>query len=266
MRTSSFQNPGLSPLINEIGITARALWQKGWAERNAGNISVNSSRETVGTDFRDVVERPLQPPRPLLSGNSFLLTSTGSRMRELAEAAENGLCLIRINESGTGYFQACPENPVQPTSELPSHLGIHEMLLKEKPGYSAIVHTHCTELIALTHIRNYCSTATLNRLLWSMHPETMLFAPRGIGFIPFTVPGTEKIGKVTVELLRHHDIVVWEKHGVMAIGRTVSEAFDLVDLMAKAAGIFLTVRNAGYYPEGLSDGQLAQIKQNNPSI
>jgi len=258
---SLFESNVITERIAEISKIAGYLWQKGWAERNAGNLSVNISRELSGTSTPHGKTIMLQPERSALAGQSFLLTASGSRMREIVNTSEEGFCLVRVNENGSSFQQTCQDSSMCPTSELPAHLGIHEMLLKEKPEYKAIVHTHCTELIALTHIRNYCSTASINRLLWSMHPETMLFAPKGMGFIPFTVPGTEKISKMTVETLRHHDIVVWEKHGVMAIGATISEAFDLIDLMAKAAGIFFTVRNAGYYPEGLSDAQLGQIKK-----
>jgi rhamnulose-1-phosphate aldolase len=245
----------------EFRVTARLLWEKGWAERNAGNISANITREFAGTDFPEEQSIPMQQDYPALSGELFLFTTTGSRMREMAVNPDESLCLVLVNEQGKGFLQSYADHPVTPTSELPTHLSIHEMLLREKPGCKAIVHTHCTELIALTHIRNYCSTPSINRLLWSMHPETLLFAPKGIGFIPFTIPGTTTIAKATVEMLRHHDIVVWEKHGVMAIGATVSEAFDLIDLMAKSARIFFTCRDAGYYPEGLSDRQLAEIKK-----
>ena len=248
-------------MIREISDTAHLLWQKGWAERNAGNISMNISRELSGTPFPPGPMAPISPDHPVLAGHSLLLTATGSRMREIANNPEDGLCLIGINEYGNGYRQACQEYCPCPTSELQAHFAIHELLLKEKQGYRAVVHTHCTELIALTHIRNYCSTPAINRLLWSMHPETLLFAPKGIGFIPFTIPGTEKIAKMTVDTLRNHDIVVWEKHGVIAVGKTVSEAFDLIDLMAKSARIFFTCRDAGYFPEGLSEGQVFDLKK-----
>ena len=255
------ENPEIKKINAEIREIAGYLWQKGWAERNAGNISVNISRELSGIPVPNENINSLPLDRRALAGQSFLLTASGSRMRELTTKPGNGLCMIRVNEAGNGYHHSCQDHCMYPTSELPAHLAIHEMLLKDKPGYKAVVHTHCTELIALTHIRNYCSTPTINRLLWSMHPETLLFAPKGIGFIPFTIPGTEKIGKVTVETLRHHDVVVWEKHGVIAIGASVSEAFDLIDLMAKSARIFFTCRDAGYYPEGLSEGQLAELRK-----
>ena len=35
-------NPGLAHQVNQVAEAAGYLWQKGWAERNGGNITVNA--------------------------------------------------------------------------------------------------------------------------------------------------------------------------------------------------------------------------------
>jgi rhamnulose-1-phosphate aldolase len=45
----------------------------------------------------------------------------------------------------------------------------------------------------------------------------------------------------------------------MAIGDNVNQAFDRVDLMAKAANIYLTCRSAGIEPEGITNEQVKEI-------
>ena len=37
------ENKKIAKIITEVAGLANYLWQKGWAERNAGNISVNLS-------------------------------------------------------------------------------------------------------------------------------------------------------------------------------------------------------------------------------
>ncbi len=37
------QNASIKEIILEVAEVAKYLWQRGWAERNAGNISVNIS-------------------------------------------------------------------------------------------------------------------------------------------------------------------------------------------------------------------------------
>jgi rhamnulose-1-phosphate aldolase len=64
----------------------------------------------------------------------------------------------------------------------------------------------------------------------------------------------------SIESLRSHKVVLWEKHGVLSIGDDVGQAFDRIDILAKAAKIFLTCRNAGFMPEGLSSRQIEEIR------
>ncbi len=124
-----------------------------------------------------------------------------------------------------------------------------------------ILHTHVTELIALTHSPEIKSKNDLNKLIWSMHPETMTFIPNGVGFVPFTLPGTVDIAEKTSEEFKSHSIVIWEKHGVFAIADNTVEAFDKVDMISKAAKIWFMCKNAGFDPKGLSKEQINQLKK-----
>jgi len=133
------------------------------------------------------------------------------------------------------------------------------MLIRTKSDIIALVHTHATELIALTQIREFCSTEALNRLLWTMHPETKIFIPKGLGFIPYENPGTPDIADVTAKALEEHPVAIWEKHGVIATGKSITEAFDTIDILAKSARIFFLVKSAGYEPEGLTEEQLNEL-------
>jgi rhamnulose-1-phosphate aldolase len=92
-----------------------------------------------------------------------------------------------------------------------------------------------------------------------MHPETILYVPQGLGFIPYELTGTMTIADVTIKALKEHTIALWEKHGVLATGATVEDAFDTIDLLAKAAKIFFMLKSAGFEPEGLSDAQIEEL-------
>jgi rhamnulose-1-phosphate aldolase len=94
-----------------------------------------------------------------------------------------------------------------------------------------------------------------------MHPETLIFVPQGIGFVPYTIPGTEAIAEATIRELHHHNVIIWEKHGCLAVGNSVLEAFDQIDILAKSAQIFFLCKGAGYEPQGLTDEQLEEIRQ-----
>jgi len=247
----------------EIASVAGWLWQRGWAERNAGNISVRLDYERLNqSGLPDETQFfPLQKPFPRLRGQLFLVTGTNTRMRDVAGAPLENILLIRLSDDGTGYHIMSPagETILRPTSELPSHLCIHDMLIEKRPAHRVVMHTHATELIALTQIRDLCDSLTLNRILLGMHPEAKVFVPAGVGFVPYLLPGTTTIGELTVKALSDHEVALWEKHGVFATGRTPQETFDIIDLLAKSASIWFLCRSAGYDPEGLTESQLEEL-------
>lgn len=190
---------------------------------------------------------PMEVKYPALAHNYIFITAKGSRMRHLAKDTGAGLCLIKISKKGDGYqvlFED-PENPHEPSSELPSHFAIHNLMVKQGLGEKAVVHTHAHELIALSHDKKLQSEQAMNEVLLNMHTETAFFLPEGIGYVAMAEPGSQALAKATLKALQNHKIVLWEKHGCLAIGKDVHEAFDRIDLMNKAAGIYLSCRTLG---------------------
>ena len=143
----------LAKEVDKVAEVAGYLWQKGWAERNGGNITINI------TEFVDDEIRRMQPisevrsigvTLPYLKGCYFYCKGTNKRMRDLARwPMENG-SVIRILDDCASYVIIADE-AVVPTSELPSHLSVHNDLLSKNSPYKASVHTHPIELIAMTH-------------------------------------------------------------------------------------------------------------------
>lgn len=247
----------------EIASVAGWLWQRGWAERNAGNISVRCDEVSLKQSEPRGVHQllPLQKSFPGLGGQHFLVTATNTRMRDVAAAPRDNILLIKVNDNGTGYNIISPtaDTPLRPTSELTSHLCIHDMMMRKRPAHRVVMHSHVTELIALTQIKDLCDGLILNRLLLGMHPEARVFVPAGAGFVPYLLPGTATIGEATVKALEDHDVAIWEKHGVFATGSTPQESFDIIDILAKSASIWFLCRSAGYDPEGLTESQLEEL-------
>jgi rhamnulose-1-phosphate aldolase len=262
-----FQKKEIRMLTEELTRVAGYLWDRRWAERNAGNISVNITSFFSAKELDKFSTYPFLPlPREYagLKRQLLLVTAAGSRMRDIARDPLEEICLVYISDSSTAYHIIEPERSgrdLRPTSELPTHLAIHEMLCRSGAKEKVLVHAHVTELIALTHNTRFNSAESLTGILWKMHPETVMLQPRGYGFVPHTIPGTEKIANLTARCFEHNPIGVWEKHGAVAIGQTISEAFDELDLAAKAAGIYLSCSRTGSEPEGLTDDEIREIRQ-----
>jgi rhamnulose-1-phosphate aldolase len=242
-------NQGAQGVAAEIAEVASLLWQKGWAEASAGNISVNVTDHYPGIhiDFRTYPMIPLEVKYPSLKHNYLFITAKGSRMRNLARNPGAGLCLIKISRDGDSYqvLFGESENPLTPSSELPSHLAIHNLMKKQGRGETAVVHAHCHELVVLTHARDLKNEARMNEILLKMHTETAFFIPEGIGYVPLLEPGSQELAKATLKSLKNHKIVLWEKHGVLSTGRDVHDAFDRIDLVAKASTVYLQCKTAG---------------------
>jgi rhamnulose-1-phosphate aldolase len=244
---------------------AGLLWEKGWAERNAGNLSFDVTDLLPAADGAGDSAGATPLPRPFseLGGRRFLVTAAGSRMREIAQDPDRFCGLLQCSSDGSLHhvaWEGCGAGAFVPTSELPSHLAIHAALLRRRSPHRAIVHTHPTELLALSHDRRVQGEAQLNRLLWAMHPEAVIVVPGGIGVVPFFLPGTMEQGLAAGAAMERHDVALWEKHGAAAAGATFAEAFDLLDTMNKAARLLLLCRAAGYEPEGLTDAQLDELR------
>jgi len=242
-------NESVQESAARIGEVAMLLWEKGWAEGSSGNISVNVTELYPGIhfDFRSCPMIPLGVRYTALAHHHIFISAKGSRMRNLAKDLGKGLCLIKISEKGDCYqvLYEDPENPLFPSSELPSHLAIHNHMVKQGEGEKAIVHAHAHELVALTHDKNLRNEARLNEILLKMHTETAFFIPEGIGYVGLEEPGSIELARATLKTLKNHKVILWEKHGCLATGKDVHEAFDRIDLMAKAAKIYLLCRAAG---------------------
>ena len=229
MKSILENRPALAKEVNKVAEVAGYLWQKGWAERNGGNITVNI------TEFVDDEIRRMEPisevksigvTLPYLKGCYFYCKGTNKRMRDLARwPMENG-SVIRILDDCASYVIIADE-AVAPTSELPSHLSVQK------------------------------DVAT--NLLWSMIPETKAFCPRGLGIIPYKLPSSVELAEATIKELQDYDVVMWEKHGVFAVDCDAMQAFDQIDVLNKSALIYIAAKNMGFEPDGMSQEQMKEM-------
>lgn len=259
--------PGLLPILDETAVVSSFLWERGWAERNAGNLSVDITELLTSlpdaTPLTDQID--LGQTYEILAGRVFLVTGTGRRFRDCARGVSSSACILTLNDKGDGYriiWGGNDDPTFRPTSEFPSHLRIHEHILRSAGPCKVVLHTHPSEIIALSHLPEYKDEAALNQALWRIHPEVKVNLPVGIGLVKYTLPGTEELAMETIKAFETgHPVALWQWHGVVSVGRDVGEAFDLIDTVNKAAKLVLLCRMAGCAPKGLSDGQLDDLER-----
>ena len=255
--------PALKDEVYKVAEVAGYLWQKGWAERNGGNITVNIT-EHIDDEIRAMpaISEPkaIGTTLPHLKGCYFYCKGTNRRMRDLARWPMDNGSIIRILDDCASYV-IIADKPVAPTSELPSHLSVHNHLIGKGSPYKASVHTHPIELVALTHSKKFLEKDVATYLLWSMIPETKAFCPRGLGIIPYKLPGSVELADATIATLDDYDVAMWEKHGVFAVDVDVMSAFDQIDVLNKSALIYIAAKNMGFEPEGMSMAQMKELSE-----
>lgn len=257
--------PALGQIFKDVQNVSQFLWEKGWAEANAGNLSADVTEHVAeyNFDLTSSNKRQLQCAYPILANRTFIVTGSGRRFRDLAKDAVSNACMLRISEDGAGYnivWGGGLRADFRPTSEFPTHLRLHENLRENERPEKVVLHTHPQELIVLTHLPEYRDEAALNRALWCVHPEVKINLPKGIGFVPYAVPGSESLAQATVNHFSEgHSVVLWEMHGCVARAKGPTRAFDLVDIVTKAASLVLKCRSVGHTPTGLTKDQLDEL-------
>ncbi len=253
--------PALKAEVEKTAEVAGYLWQNGWAERNGGNITVNITDfiDDGGRNMSAISEvKQIGLTLPFLKGCYFYCKGTGKRMRDLARwPMENG-SVIRILDDCASYV-IIADNAVNPTSELPSHLSVHNRMIEKGSAYKATVHTHPIELIAMSHNKKFMGKDVLTNILWSMIPETKAFCPLGLGIVPYELPGSVKLADATLAELEDYDVVMWEKHGVFAKGLDAMDAFDQIDVLSKSAKIYIDAKCMGFEPDGMTQEQMREM-------
>ena len=254
--------------IEQVAEVAGYLWQKGWAERNGGNITINIT-DCVDDEIRALPAlseaKAIGTMLPHMKGCYFFCKGTDRRMRDLARWPMDNGSIIRILDDCAHYeivADKLADKPVMPTSELPSHLSVHNYLIAKGSPYKASLHTHPIELVAMTHHRPFLEKDVLTKILWSMIPETRAFCPKGLGIVPYMLPGSVALAEATIRTLDdNYDVVMWEKHGVFAIDTDIMAAFDQVDVLNKAAQIYMSARSMGFEPEGMSEAEMQELAE-----
>lgn len=118
---------------------------------------------------------------------------------------------------------------IKPTSEWRFHLMIYERC----PQVGAVVHAHPPTATAFTA----CKTEISTRLV----EESYLMAPR-IMKLAYARTGSEELARAVAEGACEAEGLLLENHGVVAIGATLLQAFDRLELIEAAAKMTLIAR------------------------
>ena len=157
-----------------------------------------------------------------LGDGTFLVTPSGANKGFLAPAD-----LVVANAAGRVVRGAG-----RPSTELRMHLAA----FAARPDVGAIVHAHPITAVALT----VAGVPPPDDLV----PEAAVTLGR-IAVAPFATPGTDEVPASLAPFLAAHDVILLERHGALALGRTLAEAFDRMETLERVARVALVARLLG---------------------
>ncbi len=241
--------------------TLTNLYRLGWDERNGGNLSYLLYDEDIDgyLDTDNVIrEIPMSFDASAIKGKIFLVTGTGKYFKNVQYDPAENLGIIRISDKGNvaellwGFSDGGKF-----TSELPAHLMSHMVRLEIDPAHRVVMHTHPTNTIAMSLVHDI-SPRAFTRTLWQMQTESIVVFPEGVAVLPWMVCGTNDIGVATAEQLRRQRLCVWTAHGIYGTGRTLDEAFGLIETVEKAAQLYMLSAGLGI-KNGITDDELRAL-------
>ncbi len=240
-------------------------WQQGWHERNAGNLTYRMTEEeaeecSLYFDY-DGEWIDMGVTAKNLAGEFFITTGAGKYFRNVEIDAENSFGIVEISEEGDSYriVWGLSEGG-KPTSEFPSHILNHSVKKEASGGESRVIyHAHPPAIISMTFILPLTSKDFTN-VLWRTITECPIVFPAGVGVVGWMMPGGTEVAKLTSELMKTFDAVVWAHHGMFVSGPTFDLAFGLMHTIEKSADIYLrTLATGKPIMQNISDDELRAV-------
>jgi L-fuculose-phosphate aldolase len=128
----------------------------------------------------------------------------------------------------------------KPSIETPFHLAFY----RARPETNAVIHTHPV----------YCTALAVKGLTVQpgLTPEGLLVLGRNVPLVPYATPGTDDLARILTEAPSTASTFLLEKHGAIAVGRDMTEAFHRMETLEFIAQLQFNLHalgGAGPLPE-----------------
>jgi L-fuculose-phosphate aldolase len=120
-----------------------------------------------------------------------------------------------------------PDLPLSIESEM------HRQALLNRSDISAVIHAHPCHASAFTALGPAIDTKLLAES-WYLLEEP--------AFAPYQRMGTAALAASVASCLKRSNVVLMENHGVLTVGKTLLEAFDLIEVLENAAHMTVIVQ------------------------
>ena len=171
----------------------------------------------------------------------------------IAKKAQNaGLCKhkagnVSIRDKETGYILITPsgvDREVLTPDQVCVLDGDLNVIEGGKPSSESLMHVECykarPDIGAIVHTHSTMASAFIFELfVFNLDHATIPVAP-------YALPGTTELAQNVANTVAKSDLVLMERHGTIAVGKDVDEAFENADYIEELAHIYyyiLTLNN-----------------------
>jgi L-fuculose-phosphate aldolase len=171
-------------------------------------------------------------------GNNRILVTPGGKNKGELETSD----LVVVDFKGKRF-----SGDLKPSSELLMHLFVYQ----RRKDVRAAVHAHPPYSVAFA-----CAHLPLAQ---SLLPEVVMFLGR-IPLTAYATPGTEEVPLSLSPFIEKHNAFLLENHGVLTLGKDISEAYSRLEMMEHLAKVNLLCKILGRTQE-LSREALSKLEQ-----
>jgi len=154
--------------------------------------------------------------------NHMLITPSGRRYEDLTTGD-----IVLVNIHTSEY-----EGSIKPSSEHK----LHSEIYRTRPEINAVIHTHQM---------NASTCAAARREVPPILDDMAQIIGTTVRVAPYALPSTKKIVKGTVKALKGRMAALMANHGAVCIGRDLSEAFVVCQVLEKACKAFIEAEFLG---------------------
>jgi len=252
-----------APFLVEFVRTVSEMYRHGWDERNGGNVSLLLDEQELQAylDTSAILRTmPTGFDAPELIGCCFLLTGTGKYFRNVEHDPAKNLGIVRIAADGrTAELLWGFSDGGTFTSEFPAHMMSHVARRRVDGENRVVMHCHPSNLLAMTFVHEL-DEREFTRSLWQMCTECIMVFPDGVNVLPWMLCGTNSIGEATAKKMETARLVVWAQHGIYGVGRSLDEAFGLIETAEKGAEIYMKIAHLPRL-NTITDAQLHLVEE-----
>lgn len=113
-----------------------------------------------------------------------------------------------------------------PLLPLSIEAGMHRMALESRADISAVVHAHPSFASAFTAMKRPIDTRLLAEAWFLLEKPA---------FASYARMGTAELAESVAACLATSNVVLMENHGVLTVGKSLIEAFDLIEVLENSA-------------------------------